>query len=96
MLGAGLVLAELAERGRCCPAAVRLIFQPAEESARSGALAVIAAGEAADLERIFALHCDPRVDVGRVGLRSGRDHRRPPTSCWCGCTGRAGTPPART
>jgi amidohydrolase len=70
LLGAGLVLAALADEG-LLPGAARLIFQPAEESARSGALAVIAAGEAADLERIFALHCDPRTDVGRVGLRSG-------------------------
>jgi amidohydrolase len=70
VLGAGLVLAALADEG-LLPGSARLIFQPAEESARSGALAVIAAGEVADLERIFALHCDPRTDVGRVGLRSG-------------------------
>jgi amidohydrolase len=70
VLGAGLVLAELAAEG-LLPGAARLIFQPAEESPRSGALAVVAAGGAADLERIFALHCDPRTDVGRVGLRAG-------------------------
>ena len=70
LLGAGLVLAALADEG-LFPGAARLIFQPAEESARSGALAVIEAGGAAGLERIFALHCDPRTDVGRIGLRSG-------------------------
>jgi len=70
VLGAGLVLAELAAEG-LLPGAARLIFQPAEESPRSGALAVVEAGGAAGLERIFALHCDPRTDVGRVGLRAG-------------------------
>jgi amidohydrolase len=70
VLGAGLVLAQLAEDG-ALPGRVRLIFQPAEESARSGALAVVEAGETADLERIFALHCAPREEVGKVGLRVG-------------------------
>ncbi len=70
VLGAGLVLAELAQEGSL-PGRVRLIFQPAEESVRSGALAVVEAGETADLERVFALHCAPREEVGRVGLRVG-------------------------
>jgi amidohydrolase len=70
VLGAGLVLAQLAEEG-ALPGRVRLIFQPAEESARSGALAVVEAGETAELERIFALHCAPREEVGKVGLRVG-------------------------
>jgi amidohydrolase len=70
VLGAGLVLAELAAEGQL-PGSVRLIFQPAEESARSGALAVIEAGGVVGLERIFALHCDPRTEVGMVGLRVG-------------------------
>ena len=70
VLGAGLVLAELAEEG-LLPGAVRLVFQPAEESARSGALAVVESGGADGLERIFALHCDPRTEVGKVGLRVG-------------------------
>lgn len=70
VLGAGLVLADLAREG-ALPGRVRLIFQPAEESARSGALAVIDAGGLRDVERIFALHCDPRKDVGQVGVRTG-------------------------
>ena len=70
VLGAGIVLADLAQRGQL-PGRVRLIFQPAEESARSGARAVIEAGATRDVERIFALHCDPRTTVGQVGLRSG-------------------------
>lgn len=70
VLGAGLVLAELAAEGRL-PGKVRLIFQPAEESSRSGALAAVEAGAAVGLERLFALHCDPRTEVGKVGLRVG-------------------------
>lgn len=70
VLGAGLVLADLEREGRL-PGRVRLIFQPAEESPRSGARAVIAAGGIADVHRIFALHCDPRTSVGQVGLRVG-------------------------
>ena len=70
VLGAGLVLADL-DRDGLLPGRVRLIFQPAEESARSGARAVIEAGGTAGLERLFALHCDPRTEVGTVGLRTG-------------------------
>jgi amidohydrolase len=70
VLGAALVLAELAAE-ELLPGRVRLVFQPAEESARSGARAVIDAGGVRDVERIFALHCDPRTTVGQVGLRSG-------------------------
>jgi amidohydrolase len=47
------------------------VFQPAEESSRSGALAVIESGGLDGLSRIFALHCDPRTTVGQVGLRAG-------------------------
>ncbi len=70
VLGAGLVLADLAREGGL-PGRVRLILQPAEESSRSGAGAVLEAGGALGLERIFALHCDPRTTVGQVGLRVG-------------------------
>jgi amidohydrolase len=70
VLGAALVLADLARQGQL-PGRVRLIFQPAEESSRSGARAVIESGATSDVERIFALHCDPRTTVGQVGLRSG-------------------------
>jgi amidohydrolase len=49
---------------------VRLVFQPAEEEA-SGALDVLAAGGLQGVERIFGLHCDPRLRVGRIGTRVG-------------------------
>jgi amidohydrolase len=53
------------------PGGVRLIFQPAEEQAPGGAPAVVAAGGLDGIERIFALHCEPRLTVGQVGLRVG-------------------------
>ena len=69
LVGAGLFLAERAASGLLA-GGVRLIFQPAEEAA-SGAKAVIAAGALDSVVRIFALHCDPRLDVGLVGVRAG-------------------------
>jgi amidohydrolase len=70
LLGAGLALAELDRRGRL-PGRVRLVFQPAEEVMPGGSLDVIAAGGLDDVERAFALHCDPSTDVGLVSLRPG-------------------------
>lgn len=70
VLGAGLVLAELAREG-LLPGSVRLVFQPAEEIMGAGAEDVVAAGAMRGVERIFALHCDPRELVGRVGLKVG-------------------------
>jgi amidohydrolase len=68
LLGAGVALASVAET---LPGRVRLVFQPAEEVQPGGALDVIAADGLADVDRIFALHCDPRLEVGRVGTRVG-------------------------
>src|SRR2546427_295602 len=69
LLGVGLFLAEQATAG-LLPGRVRLVFQPAEEAA-GGALDVLAAGGIASVGRIFALHCDPRLDAGQLGVRSG-------------------------
>lgn len=70
LLGVAEFLAGLDASGML-PGRVRLIFQPAEEVVPGGALEVLASGGLSDVERIFALHCDPRVDVGQVGLRAG-------------------------
>lgn len=70
LLGAGLVLAELDEAG-LLTTGVRLVFQPAEEVQPGGSLDVIAAGALEGVARIFALHCDPRLEVGRIGTRVG-------------------------
>ncbi|MFG2114063.1 amidohydrolase [Streptomyces sp. NPDC048718] len=69
-LGAGLVLAALDREGRL-PAPVRLIFQPAEEVLPGGATDAVEAGVLDGVGRIIAVHCDPRVDAGRIGLRHG-------------------------
>ena len=69
LVGAGLFLAERAASGLLARG-VRLIFQPAEEAA-SGAKSVIAAGALDSVGRIFALHCDPKLDTGMVGVRAG-------------------------
>ncbi|MFE1358503.1 amidohydrolase [Streptomyces harbinensis] len=70
VLGAGLVLAGLAARG-ALPQPVRLIFQPAEEVLPGGATDAIDSGVLDGVGRILALHCDPKVDAGRIGLKTG-------------------------
>jgi amidohydrolase len=67
LLGAARALASAPE----LPGRVRLIFQPAEEVMPGGALDMIAAGALEGVDRIFGLHCDPRVPVGQVGTRVG-------------------------
>jgi amidohydrolase len=70
VLGAGLVLAELYKEGLLARP-VRLIFQPAEEVLPGGAADAIEGGVLKGVRRILAVHCDPRVDAGRIGLREG-------------------------
>lgn len=70
MLGLGLALQQLAERGEL-PGRVRLIFQCAEETVPSGAPKLIAAGALKDVAAIFALHCYPQLPAGLIGVRSG-------------------------
>ncbi|MBJ7337396.1 amidohydrolase [Mycolicibacterium sp.] len=67
LLGAGLALASVPE----LPVGVRLLFQPAEELMPGGAIDAIAAGALNGVARIFALHCDPRLEVGKVAIRPG-------------------------
>ena len=66
LLGAAAELATQQLPGR-----IRLIFQPGEETLPGGALSVVAAGVVEGVDRIFALHCDPRLETGQVGLRVG-------------------------
>ncbi|MBQ0887446.1 amidohydrolase [Streptomyces sp. RM72] len=70
VLGTGLVLAALHEQG-LLPRPVRLVFQPAEEVLPGGAADAIEGGALDGVRRILAVHCDPRVDAGRIGLRVG-------------------------
>ncbi|MBZ5733252.1 amidohydrolase [Nocardioides sp. TRM66260-LWL] len=70
LAGAGLALAELHRQGLLA-GRVRLLFQPAEEVMPGGAKHLISHGALEGVEEVFALHCDPSVDVGAVGLRVG-------------------------
>ncbi|MEW2080685.1 amidohydrolase [Streptomyces sp. NPDC005283] len=70
VLGAGLVLAELDRQG-LLPQPVRLIFQPAEEVLPGGASDAIESGVLDGVGKIIAVHCDPKVDAGVIGLRQG-------------------------
>jgi amidohydrolase len=70
LLGAGMALAEVYARGEL-PGRVRLLFQPAEEVMPGGATRLMDLGALDQVNRIFCLHCDPTIDVGRVGLREG-------------------------
>ncbi|WP_206491677.1 M20 family metallopeptidase [Rhodococcus sp. KRD162] len=67
LLATGLALASLPN----LQFGVRLIFQPAEEVMPGGALDAVAAGALDGVTKIFALHCDPRLQVGQVGMRVG-------------------------
>jgi amidohydrolase len=67
LAGTALALATVAD----LPVGVRLIFQPAEELMPGGAIDAIAAGVLTGVSRIFALHCDPRLEVGKVAVTVG-------------------------
>ena len=70
-LGATLALKAVEDHLALLNLGVRVIFQPAEEVMPGGAEDVMAQGGIEGVERIFALHCDPSLDVGQVGLRVG-------------------------
>lgn len=70
VLGAGLVLADLHRKGQL-PHAVRLLFQPAEEVLPGGAPDAIECGVLDGVRSIIGVHCDPKVDAGRIGIRPG-------------------------
>jgi amidohydrolase len=69
VLGAALALAALPVGA--LPGTVRCVFQPAEEVVPGGAMQVVGSGVLDGASRAVALHCDPSVPVGRIGLRTG-------------------------
>lgn len=71
VLGAGLALLDLQEELLARRIGVRLVFQPAEETHPGGSLKVMEQGGLEGLDRMLAVHCDPSVDVGSIGLRVG-------------------------
>jgi amidohydrolase len=70
VLGAGLVLKELIGSGRL-RGRVRLIFEPSEEAMPGGALDVIDDSGLQEVAGIFGVHCDPKLDAGKLGCRIG-------------------------
>jgi glutamate---cysteine ligase / carboxylate-amine ligase len=66
LMGAASVLAATPPARR-----VRLIFQPGEETTPGGALDVVAAGALDGVTKIFALHCAPQLEVGKLATRAG-------------------------
>jgi len=71
VLGAGLALATQRDALIQRDLGVRLVFQPAEEVIPGGAHEIIEGGWLTDVDEIFAVHCDPTLDVGEVGLLVG-------------------------
>lgn len=70
MLGVALTLADI-DSSAPLAGRIRVIFQPAEEKLPGGAVQVIDQGVLAGVPRAFALHCEPKIDVGTVGTRIG-------------------------
>ncbi|MDO4898432.1 MAG: amidohydrolase [Rothia sp. (in: high G+C Gram-positive bacteria)] len=70
MLGVAIALHRLHQQTPL-GARIRIIFQPAEEQLPGGAVDVIAQGILEGVPRAFALHCEPKVDVGKIGTRIG-------------------------
>lgn len=67
-MGAMGAMAQMREE---LPGRLRIIYQHAEETAPSGAPQMIAFGAMEDVEAIVALHCDPELEAGKVGLKVG-------------------------
>ncbi len=76
LLGVARLLSELSETEELGAQAslggtIRCVFQPAEEQVPGGALEVLKTGALDGVVGAFALHCDPTLAVGSVGLRAG-------------------------
>ncbi|NOZ07702.1 MAG: amidohydrolase [FCB group bacterium] len=67
---AGLAL-WMKEEKHTVPGTVRFIFQPAEEKAPGGALAMIEGGTVDKMDHIIGMHVLPKLPVGQVGLKYG-------------------------
>ena len=67
MLGAAFILKETSS---AWPGEVKIVFQPAEETA-GGAEKVVACGHLNDVERFFGVHSYPAEPAGWLGVREG-------------------------
>jgi len=61
----------LKENETALPCRVRLIFQPSEEGAVSGAKMMVDNGVTEGVDEIICTHCEPMIDPGTVGLCVG-------------------------
>lgn len=71
VFGAALGAAAVTPYLQQANAAVRILFQPAEEAIPGGAEEIIANGGLSGVDTAFAVHCDPSLEVGQIGLREG-------------------------
>ncbi|MCG7463656.1 M20 family metallopeptidase [Corynebacterium tuberculostearicum] len=69
-LGLACALADF-QRVHDLPLGIRVIFQPAEEVGVGGATDVIEWGALEGVHSIFAIHAEPKLRVGRIGIRAG-------------------------
>ena len=69
-LGLACALADF-QRVHDLPLGIRVIFQPAEEVWVGGATDVIEWGALEGVHSIFAIHAEPQLRVGRIGIRAG-------------------------
>ncbi|WP_396164716.1 amidohydrolase [Corynebacterium sp.] len=70
VLGLACALAEY-DREHGLDQQVRCIFQPAEEVLDGGATDVIRAGALDGVSHIFAVHAEPKLRAGQIGVRTG-------------------------
>ena len=68
LLGAARALKRVEEK---LPCGVRLLFQPNEEGAVSGAAMMVKNGAAEDVDYVLGLHVDNAVPSGKIGAYSG-------------------------
>ena len=61
----------LKENEEALPAKVRLIFQPSEEGAVSGARMMTERGVCDGVDRIISTHCDNDIESGNIGICYG-------------------------
>lgn len=53
------------------PGRLRLVYQHAEEVSVGGASDMVSFGAIDGVDAILGVHCDPELEVGRIGLRAG-------------------------
>ena len=68
LLGAAMMLYDTRQQLQGC---VRCVFQPAEEAEPLGGRAIVAYGVLDDADAALALHIDPDIEAGCIGINEG-------------------------